>query len=147
MSLTGAPRAQRASDRAGHIGQAAHHLHDLIQRRALLVRAVQKAFQGKIDQLRITLGQGLIVQPLADQRTGPKIFDQHVGRADQLAGQAASFIGGEIEDHTLLVAATGGKESRPGAGEIAGVIAAMIRRALRFQLDDFRTEIGEHQTA
>ena len=38
MSFTGAP-ARSGRPGAGHVGEAAHHLHDLVQRGALLVRA------------------------------------------------------------------------------------------------------------
>ena len=47
MSFTLVP-AQWIAGAAGHVGETSHHLHDLIQRGAMIVRAGQKAFTGDV---------------------------------------------------------------------------------------------------
>ena len=44
--------AQRSAFRAGHVGEAAHHLHDFIERSAILVGAGQKALVRDVNQAR-----------------------------------------------------------------------------------------------
>ena len=46
---------QRAAHRAGHVGEAAHHLDHLVQRETVLVRPWQKAFVTHVNQARIGL--------------------------------------------------------------------------------------------
>jgi hypothetical protein len=45
--------AQRVARAAGHVGQAAHHLHHLVQRRAVLVGPGQEALVADVDQPRV----------------------------------------------------------------------------------------------
>ena len=55
-------RPQRLSGHAGHVGQAAHHLHDLVERRTMFVGAGQKALAGAIDQAGVDCRQRRISQ-------------------------------------------------------------------------------------
>ena len=70
--------AQRPAGRAGHVGQPAHHLHNLVERRPLFVRPRQEALQRAVDEARIDLLQVLGPQPALGHRIGRKILDQHV---------------------------------------------------------------------
>ena len=45
--------AQRIAGTAGHVGEAAHHLHDFVERGAVLVRAGQEALVAHVDDARI----------------------------------------------------------------------------------------------
>ncbi len=63
MSITEVPARGGRPDGTGHVGKPAHHLHDLVERRALFVRPGQEAFQRAIDQPRIDLLQMLGTEP------------------------------------------------------------------------------------
>ena len=43
-------RAQRPSRRPGHVGEPAHHLHDFVERRAVLVGAREEALERAVDR-------------------------------------------------------------------------------------------------
>ena len=47
------PGAQRLAGRAGHVGEAGHELHDLVERGAMLVRAAEESLERAIDDAGI----------------------------------------------------------------------------------------------
>ena len=49
-------RAQRIAGPAGHVGQAAHHLHHFVQRGAVVVGPGQEALVAGVDDARIGFG-------------------------------------------------------------------------------------------
>ena len=71
--------AQRLAGRPGHVGKPAHELHHLVERRAVLVGAGEKAFERAIDEPRIDRRQRVIAAAEALHRAGRVILEQHVG--------------------------------------------------------------------
>ena len=91
MSLTDAPARIAPIRQTGHIGKPTHHLHDFVERQAVLIGARQVAFQRAIDDLRRETRDGLVVEPGALEQAGAKIFDQHVAVLDQASRDRLPF--------------------------------------------------------
>ena len=72
------PGAQRTTRRAGHVGEPAHHLRDLVERGALLVGPRQKTLFGAIDEAWICYGKRAVAQTQPVERTGAEVFHQNV---------------------------------------------------------------------
>src|SRR3546814_18160950 len=64
-------------------GQAGHHLHHLVEREAVLVRAVEEALETGIDLARIALADHGIVEAPPLHRAGREILAKHVGLIKQ----------------------------------------------------------------
>jgi hypothetical protein len=62
--------AQRPALGPGHVGQAAHHLHHLVQRGAVFVGAGQEALVRHVDQPRVQPLQRVGAQAQAVHRAG-----------------------------------------------------------------------------
>ncbi len=97
--IGGGADAQRPPARAGHVGQASHHLHDLIERGAMLIRACQKSFVGGNDELGIARAQLLEVRAHLGQRIVPEILDENVCSREQLVQRLPARFGPRIELH------------------------------------------------
>ena len=84
MSFTGAPARSGLPTGPGHVREAAHHLHHLVERGALLVGPGEEALHRAIDQARVRLRERLVAQALRLERAGTEVLDEHVGGGDQL---------------------------------------------------------------
>ena len=71
--------AARRARRAVDVGQAAHHLHHLVECRALLVRAGQEALERDVDEPRVLGRQRGVVQPVLGEAAVAEVLQQHVG--------------------------------------------------------------------
>src|SRR5258706_324041 len=128
---------------AGEAEDAAHRLEHRVVALLVLVRpGLAEAGARDIDQPRVEAGQRGEVEPLAAERAGRKVLDQHVGLLRQLANQLAAVVGAQIHRDGLL---------RPVAGEVIGAVARQLRlEAARLvaaagllDLDDARAELGD----
>ena len=72
--------AQRPSRRAGHEGEPAHHLRQLVERRPVLVGAGQEAFDRHVDEARIFGREHVEAEPEPIQRAGRVIVEADIGR-------------------------------------------------------------------
>ncbi len=135
-------RAQRTPAWAGHVGQAAHHLHHLVQRQPVLVRAGQEALVRDVDQVRVVARQRGVVQPQLLHQAGPEVLQQHVALARQLGRGGAPFLGGDVQHHALLVAVEGAEEADAQARQVARLVAAG-----RPYLDHLGAEVGQDHAA
>ena len=52
--------AQRPVGQPGHVGEAAHHLRHLVERKAMLVRAFEEALERAVDQLRVFFPENFV---------------------------------------------------------------------------------------
>jgi hypothetical protein len=139
MSITGAPARKGRPGRPGHVGQSGLHLHDLIQRAAMLVRPFQIPLQRQIDQPRVDLAQVLPAAAQTFDRAGSEVFQHDVRAADEPVNHGLALRVLEIDGDGALVAIVGREESRGEAGHAARWIALG-----RFDLDDVGAEVGEH---
>ena len=134
--------AQRPARRTGHVGEPAHHLHDLVERRPLLVRSGQEALQRAIDQPRIDLLEILGPQPALGHRARREILDHHVGRLQQLHQHRPALGRIGVEREALLVAIEVAEEAAAEAAQLARAIAVD-----RLDLDHLGAEIGQDHAA
>ena len=77
--------AQRLARRPGHVGEPGHELHHLVERRAVLVGAGEKALERAVDQARVDSAQAVIAAAEPLHGAGRVVLDHHVGgrrRAD-----------------------------------------------------------------
>ena len=139
----GRARAQRLANRAGHVGQPAHHLHDFVERHAILVRTAQESFERAVDQTRVHGCKGSVSQPQAIHRPRREILNQGIRGSNQPIDDLPTFLGLEIDHHALLVAIEKGVVARAKALEPAGVITI---RGL-FDSDYLGAEIGQNEAA
>jgi hypothetical protein len=63
----------------GHGGQPRHHLHHLVERRAMLIGTGQKTLVATDDQIRMPAAQLLGAEALLFQLPVAEIFQEHVG--------------------------------------------------------------------
>jgi hypothetical protein len=132
--------AQQLTRRTGHESKAGLELHNLIERRTMLVGAGEVAFQRQVDQARVERGQLLITATQPLHCTGAEIFENHVGGRDQPLDHRLAFLALQIHREAALVAVEGGEKPGAKAAETAGMVA--VRR--RFDLDDVGAELGKH---
>ncbi|MNC17418.1 hypothetical protein D3C75_652970 [compost metagenome] len=137
-----AARAQRAAHWPGHVRQAGHHLHHLVQRQAVVVRAAEEAFVRGIDQPRVALAQRCVVQAQLVHTPRLEVLDEHVGGVDQLQHGVAAFRRFDIDGDALLVAVEGAEEARPRAQQAARAVTAQ-----GFDLDHFGAKVTEDHAA
>jgi len=141
MSFTLLP-ARSGSPAAGHVGQPAHHLHHLVQRGAVLVGARQKAGVVHIDQARVEPRQAGMVQAVLLHHPGLEVLQHHVGARGQPDGGLHALGLAQVDGHALLVAVEHGKETRPGAQQVARAVAVH-----RLHLDHLGPQIRQHHAA
>ena len=84
MSLTDVPARSGRPFGPGHVRQAAHHLHDLVERQAVFVRPGQEALVRNVDQPRKLLRQRCVVEAERRHQAGAEVLEHHVALADQL---------------------------------------------------------------
>ena len=112
----------RVFTRSGHGGEPRHHLHDLIERRAMLVRSGQKTFVPADNEVRMPAAQFLGAEPLLLQLPVAKIFQEHVGAGQQPMHGVAIVRFCEIEHDAALAAVEQRKKRRSHAAQAAGLV-------------------------
>ena len=138
--------AQRVTRPPGHVGQAAHHLHHLVQCGSVLVRAGQKAFVADINQARVQRLQAGVVQPELGHGAGLEVLADDVGGGNQSQHRLQAFRGLQVQRQAFFVAVEHREKARARADELArGITLAAV--ANRLDLDDFGAQIGQHHTA
>ncbi len=90
MSTTEVPARSGWPGGPGHIGKAAHELHDLVERRAVLVGAGEEALERAIDEARVDGRQRGVAAAEPIHRARREILDDDVGvrRPGGAAGRA-----------------------------------------------------------
>ena len=142
---TGA-RAQRVAGASCHIGQAAHHLHHLVQGRAVLVGAGQKPFVAHVDEAWKLLLETFIVQTELGHGARLEVLGHYIGRGDQPQRRFLALGGLQIQRQAFLVAVEQREKARSRAQQLAcGISVAAVTH--RLDLDDFCAQIGQHQAA
>ena len=141
--VDGGAGAQRTSRRAGHVGEPAHHLHGLVERRAVLVGTGQEALQRAIDEAGIAGLERVVAEAKRVETAGAKVLDQHVGARDQLLGECDPLGRLDVELEASLVAIERRKEAGAGARQPPCVVAL----AHGLDLDHVGAEIAEDQPA
>ena len=144
MSLTEVPARSGRPDRAGHVRQAAHHLHDLVERqrgsrtgRAGSPCARRRSRRGN------SLRQRRVVEAELGHQAGAEVLEHHVALADQLASPSARPSGVLMSSTTLfLLRLNERKKPMPRPGSVARLVAAR-----RLDLDDLGAEVGQDHSA
>ena len=138
--------AQRVTRPPCHVSQAAHHLHHLVERGAVLVRAGQKTFVADVDQPRVQRLEAGVVQPELGHGAGLEVLADDVGGGNQAQHGLQAFGRLQVQRQTFLVAVEHREKARARADELArGIALAAV--ANRFDLDDFGTQVGQHHAA
>lgn len=134
--------AQRIAGPSGHVGQAAHHLHHLVQRQSVFIRPGQKAFVADIDQPFIGILEAGIVQAVLGQGARLEVLYHHVDRSAQPRRHRLSTALVQIERQAFLVAVEQRKKPRAGPEQLPSAITAQ-----GLHLDHFGTKIGQDHAA
>ena len=136
-------RAQRPVGQAGHVREAAHHLRHLVERRAVLVGAVQEALQRAVDEARVVaLAAGRRKSRACRARRGGSSPSAHRPCSRSCSTNSRPSGCCRSTARLFLLRLNTGKKPDP---------ACSRRRVLspfeRLDLDDFGAEVGEHQAA
>ena len=129
---------QRPPRRAGHVGEAGHHLHHFVQRGAVLIGPGQEPLAAGEDQPRMPGAQGRRIHPGLDQRAVAEVFDEHIRRGQQGRQRGAPRLGLHVERHGFLAAVEQREHGAAHAGQVAGLVARG-----RLHLDHFGAQIGQ----
>jgi hypothetical protein len=104
-----------------------------------------------INQPRVDLLQGRVVESIGGEPTDLEVFDEHVRAARQSLHDTLAFRRREIDRHGFLVAVGTEVVSRVGVFIGGGVTqkwrspaACVVAASGPFDLDDLRAEIAEH---
>jgi hypothetical protein len=135
--------AQRLARRSGHEGKSGLELHNLIERRTMLVRAGEIAFKRQVDEARVERAQLVITAPEPLHCAGAKIFENQVGGRDQPVNYRLAFLALQIHRQAALITVEGCEKPCAKATETAGMVAP--RR--RLDLDDVSAELGKDQAS
>ena len=84
---------QRIARPSGHVREAAHHLHDLVERRAVIVRPRQEALVAHVDEPRVRLRQRRVVEAVLHHRARLEVLDDDVGAARAMRRATAAPSG------------------------------------------------------
>ena len=133
---------QRVADAAGHVGQAAHHLHHFVECSAVVVRAGQEAFVADVDEARVQLLERGIVQAQLLHGAGFEVLADDVGGGDQ--PQGGFNPGGlfQVQRNAFFVAVEGGEKPRARAQQAAGVVSIN-----RLDLDHLGPQVAQQHAA
>ena len=134
---------ERPVRQAGHEGEPAHHLGDLVERPAFLVGPAEEALELTIDEARVERRRVGVTEAEPVHGAEREILDHHVGLADQRLDRRPAFGRFQVDGEAPLVAAVHAEEAGPGAGEMARAIAG--RR--RLELQHISSEIGQEHAA
>ena len=131
------PHARRTgARRTGDAHHAAEALCDLIDARAIRVRAVlTESGDARVDEARVHGPErvGIDAEPVL--HGGAEVLDEHVGLLDEAEEHGVTLLGGQIDDHRALVAV----EVRA-----VGTAGCERHRAARgLHLDDVGAEVGK----
>ena len=106
------PGAQRPSGWPGHVGKAAHHLGDLVERGTVLIRTAEKALFGAIDQARIIHRERVVAEPQTIHRTVAEVLHHDIRPGAQPLRDVQTLWRLKIETKTFLVAVVHGEVAR-----------------------------------
>ena len=134
--------AQRTPAGAGHVGQTTHHLHDLIQGRAVLVGTRQETIERTVDDVRAQLAHGIVIEAETLHGAGAKVFRDHVGTGQQTLHDVPPARRLDVHREASLVAIEGDEESGAGACQVTRVVAGD-----RLHLDHVCAEVRQDHAA
>ena len=132
----------------GHVGEAAHHLHDLVEGDAVFVGAGEEALAAAVDEAWVGGFQGAVGQAELVEGAGAEVLDEDVGGFQEFQDGAAAGRGFQVQHDAAFVAVHDGEEAGAGGLEPAGIVAggfAVLGGG--FDLDDVGAEVGEHEAA
>ena len=138
----GGADALRLFLRAGHGGEARHHLHDFVERRAMLVGPGQEALVSADDQIRIFAAQFAGAKALLFQLPVAEILQEHIGAFEQPMHDLAVVRLCEVEHDAALAAVEQREERGSHAAQAAGLVAGR-----RFDLDDLGPKLRQDHAA
>ncbi len=137
------PGAQRPAARPGHPGQAAEHLHHLVQGLALRIRPGHEPLEGAEDDARVARPALLPADPQPVHRARGEVLDDHVRLRHQVEEQRPAAIALQVDGQALLVAVEAGEKTGAEPRKVAGVVTPT--RPL--DLPDLGAQVGEDQAA
>ena len=103
--------AQRVAGAARHVGQATHHLHHLVQRGAVVVRAWQKAFVADVNQARVQGFEAGIVQAQFGHGAGLEVLADDVCRGYQAQRCFLALGREQVQRQAFFVAVEHGEKA------------------------------------
>src|SRR5207245_2538043 len=104
-------RAQRIAGTSRHVREPTHHLHDLVERGAMLVRSGKEALEADVNEPRMLLRKRRVIETVFRHRAGTKILAYDICARAELARDVESFGGAKIDGDALLVAVEHRKET------------------------------------
>ena len=130
---------------AGDADHAALGLQDQIEGGAVAVGAVLAETGNRaVDDARIALARGLVVQAQAHQRAGAVVLEHDVGALHHAQEGLLALRVLQVEHHALLVAMQAGEIIRFPAGQGRAPGARDVAQSGGLDLDHLGAEIGEH---
>ena len=115
--------AQRLADRPGHEGKAGLELHDLVERRAVLVGAGEVALERQIDEARVQRRELLVTAAEPLHRAGAVILQHDIGAHDEAMDHRLPLRALEVDREAALVAVEGREEAGAKPAQPARVVA------------------------
>ena len=133
-----------AAGLAGDRHQPAHALGDLVDTGARGIRsALAEAGDRAVDDARIDLGHGVVIDMQSVLHIGAVILDDDVGLLSELHEDRVAFLALEVERHRLLVAMQVLEVEAMASAAHGVVLAAIGRRGRWLDLDDVGAPVGE----
>ena len=134
-------RPQGTAGGACHIGEAAHHLGDLIKGHTIFIGARQKALQGTVDDLGVAGGDAVVIKAEFVQGAGAEVFHQDVRFGDEPVGYLQTLRTFQVDADGALVAVVHREITGAGALKLPGFITAE-----GFNLGDLRAQVCQYQS-
>jgi len=104
-------RTKRIALAARHVGQSPHHLHNFIESRPILVGPGKEPFVADVNQTRIQLAQGFVVQAQPFHGARLKVFTDNIGGRDEPQSCCNAFGPLQVERNAFFVAIEARKKS------------------------------------
>jgi hypothetical protein len=133
---------QRAAFGAGHVGQATHHLHHLVERGAVLIRPGQEALVRDVDQALVQARQRLGAEAQALHRAALEVLAEDIGTSHEPEHDLAAARVFHVDRQALLVSIEQAEEAGSRAQQPARVVACQ-----RLDLDDLGAQVGQDHPA
>jgi hypothetical protein len=116
--------AQGLPGRASHVGEAPHHLCDLVECCTMFVGSAKKALFRAVNEAWVCRCEFCVAQAQALHGSGGKILDDRIGCACELKCESPATCRLQVETDAALVAVEHQEIAGSGAWQLPGLVAA-----------------------